>query len=453
MSGTTITGTTNPDDTVGGASNDTMLGAPGAAADPAAGGTADADTLRGLGGNDLIFGGGGNDSIDGGAADDVIFGGLGADTILGGIGNDTISAGLGRDSVLGGDGDDAISTGSNSTVFGNAGNDSIYVTGDDNLVSTGDNASGTGAAAYEFMGVYGNRNTLIASNQSDTIYLDASYRDNRIDAGNGPSDVLVVTQGNFTIDTFGSGSNQYQIITFPNGNANTIIGFDTVIRDDIPAPICFAAGTDILTARGEVMVQELRTGDLVATIGASGAPLKPVLWVGRRRIALAGNPNAHRLAPVRIEAGALAENTPHRDLLVSPDHCLFLDGMLVPARLLVNGTSIRVERGLTEVTYHHVELERHDVLLANGAAAESWLDAGNRAWFENAPLALLRVADTPDAHAAGAPNPCATDPCAPIIQGGARLAAIRDAIALRAGRAGPAAEEAQSRTVPARRRG
>jgi hypothetical protein len=140
-----------------------------------------------------------------------------------------------------------------------------------------------------------------------------------------------------------------------------------------------------------------------------------VLFLGRRRFVLAGNPAAAEVAPIRIRAGALAENTPHRDLLVSPDHCLFLAGRLVPARLLVNGTTIRPETRLAEVTYFHVELEDHDVLLAEGAPAESWLDTGNRAWFENAPVAMLAPAA-----------------CAPIVQGGAELAEIRDALALRA---------------------
>jgi hypothetical protein len=157
--------------------------------------------------------------------------------------------------------------------------------------------------------------------------------------------------------------------------------------------------------------------------------MKPVLFLGRRRFVLAGNPAAAEVAPIRIRAGALAENTPHRDLLVSPDHCLFLAGRLVPARLLVNGTTIRPETRLAEVTYFHVELEDHDVLLAEGAPAESWLDTGNRAWFENAPVAMLAPAGNLAAHGAEMDAAAA---CAPIVQGGAELAEIRDALALRA---------------------
>jgi len=105
----------------------------------------------------------------------------------------------------------------------------------------------------------------------------------------------------------------------------------------------------------------------------------------------------------------------------------------------VNGESITVEQGLSEATYYHVELEQHDALLAHGAVAESWLDADNRAWFENAPVALLQIDGTPGAYAT-ADRPT----CAEVIQGGPRLAAIRDAIALR-----PSQEEAPARAAAA----
>jgi hypothetical protein len=198
--------------------------------------------------------------------------------------------------------------------------------------------------------------------------------------------------------------------------------------------VCFVEGTRILTDRGEVAVEDLRAGDLVATLADPAAPFAPVLWIGHRKVRLAGHPQAQAMAPIRIRAGALAENTPHRDLLVSPDHCLLLDGALVPARLLVNGASIVTEQGLAEVTYYHIELARHDAVLAEGAAAESWLDAGNRAWFQNSPVPLLHVSATLAAHAT-----TAMTPCAPLLLAGPGLGAIRDRLALRAA-ALPAAE-------------
>jgi hypothetical protein len=85
--------------------------------------------------------------------------------------------------------------------------------------------------------------------------------------------------------------------------------------------------------------------------------------------------------PVRISTGAMAENVPHRDLYVSPDHCMFVDGSLIPAKLLINGTTVTQPIVLTAVDYFHIELEEHDVILAEGAQAETYLDLGNRHVF------------------------------------------------------------------------
>jgi hypothetical protein len=82
-------------------------------------------------------------------------------------------------------------------------------------------------------------------------------------------------------------------------------------------------------------------------------------------------------------AGAFEEGLPRRDLLVSPDHAFLIDGKLIPARMLVNGMTVRDEAGCRSVTYYHVELDAHDVLLAEGLPAESYLDTGNRSIFEN----------------------------------------------------------------------
>ena len=96
------------------------------------------------------------------------------------------------------------------------------------------------------------------------------------------------------------------------------------------------------------------------------------------------------MAPIRIERDAFADGMPHRDLLVSPDHAIFVDGMLICARQLVNGTTIRQERDWTAVDYYHVELDQHAILLAEGLPAESYIDTGNSGFFANsgAPLVL-----------------------------------------------------------------
>ena len=76
-----------------------------------------------------------------------------------------------------------------------------------------------------------------------------------------------------------------------------------------------------------------------------------------------------------MRAGAFSEGAPRRDLLLSPDHAVYIDDVLIPIRYLVNGVSI-VQQTVDAVTYWHVELPEHDVLLAEGLPAESFLDTG-----------------------------------------------------------------------------
>jgi hypothetical protein len=156
-------------------------------------------------------------------------------------------------------------------------------------------------------------------------------------------------------------------------------------------PFCFLEGTNIRTPSGDAAIETLQIGDLVITLEAGAEVARPVIWVGHRSIKpgdLTGD-DAH---PVRIKAGAFADGIPVRDLLVTPEHCIFADGGLIPAHLLVNHRSILVDAAISSFTYYHIELETHAILLAEGLAAESYLDTGNRGIFVNAEVAALRPA-------------------------------------------------------------
>ncbi len=150
------------------------------------------------------------------------------------------------------------------------------------------------------------------------------------------------------------------------------------------ASVCYAAGTQILTAAGERAVESLRLGDMVMTVVGDELVARPVQWLGRRRIDLAAHPRPTEVAPIRIQRGAVADTVPHRDLLVSPDHAILVDGKLVCARQLVNGETLRQECGQASVDYFHVELAGHAILIAEGLPAESYLDTGNRGFFDHA---------------------------------------------------------------------
>ena len=182
-------------------------------------------------------------------------------------------------------------------------------------------------------------------------------------------------------------------------------------------PPCFARGTRIRTPTGEVAVEDLAAGDhVVLATGGEAA----ITWIGRRRVHV-GRHEPASVGPVRIEAGALDGHVPHRALRVSPDHALLLDGVLVPAGLLVNGRNIVQETAGT-VEYFHVELARHAVLLAEGAAAETYLDTGNRGNFANASIVALTPGMTSSPSDGAAP-------CAEMVFDGERLERVRAAIA------------------------
>ncbi|GAN78177.1 Hint domain-containing protein [Acidisphaera rubrifaciens] len=137
---------------------------------------------------------------------------------------------------------------------------------------------------------------------------------------------------------------------------------------------CFVTGTRIATARGAVAVEALRAGDMIVL--ADGGTL-PVRWVGRRQLACASHPDPHSVWPVRIAAGAFGAAGPAHDLYLSPDHAVFIDGALIPAKHLVDGDAV-ARVACDTVTYWHVELPRHAVLLAEGLACESFLDTRQR---------------------------------------------------------------------------
>ncbi|WP_425051184.1 Hint domain-containing protein [Psychromarinibacter sp. S121] len=145
---------------------------------------------------------------------------------------------------------------------------------------------------------------------------------------------------------------------------------------------CFGAGTMIATPDGERAVEDLKTGDMVRTADGRDVAVK---WVGHTTIHKTFAP-AERLTPVRFRAGSLGENVPARDLTVTADHAMLLDGALCNASTLVNGADIDfvpVAEMEERTTFYHVELERQEILLAEGAEAESYVDHVARRSFDN----------------------------------------------------------------------
>lgn len=144
-----------------------------------------------------------------------------------------------------------------------------------------------------------------------------------------------------------------------------------ILGDELP---CFARGTGLLTPHGYRAVESLKPGDpLITAAGVS----RPVRWIGRRTLDL-GPANARFARPVLILPGAFGPGLPARPLRLSPLHGVFADGVLVPVTHLVNGATIIRESLTAAMTYFHIELDRHDILLAEGLPCESYFDSGNR---------------------------------------------------------------------------
>lgn len=143
--------------------------------------------------------------------------------------------------------------------------------------------------------------------------------------------------------------------------------------------ICFMAGTHIATPTGEAPVETLKIGDFVCT--ADGRVV-PVRWIGRQTVAPKFAKEGR--LPVRIRASALADNVPCRDLVASADHALLVDGLLVHAGALVNGTSIVREENVPAIfTYYHIEVDDHSLILAENTPAETFIDNVDRMNFDN----------------------------------------------------------------------
>ena len=196
----------------------------------------------------------------------------------------------------------------------------------------------------------------------------------------------------------------------------------------VPEPVaCFRAGTRLASPDGPVAVEDLDPGDFLVT--GFGAALR-VRWVGYRTLDCARHPRPWDVMPVRVAAGAFRPGSPGRDLYLSPDHAVFVDGVLIPVRYLLNGATV-VQESAEEVTYFHVEVENaagaatHSVVLAEGLAVESYLDTGNRGAFANGGGVVA-------AHPDFALGIWQRDGIAPLVLEGTALRAVRHRLALRA---------------------
>lgn len=329
-------------------------------------------------------------NLTGTSGDDVLIGRRGDDVLEGRGGDDLLVGRGGADLLRGGNGNDTlIGDGGRDTLIGGRGDDMLF--------------GGAGRDMAVFSDVIGNYGFVVLPD--GRIVVTGLAGDARADG----SDTLI----------------DIEVLRFAD---------ETILASNVP---CFTAGTLIQTPRGNVAVEDLRPGDEVLLAAGGTAP---VAWLGRTTINVARHRWPDVVRPVRIRAGALADGVPRRDLLLSPEHAVLLDGALVPAGLLVNGRTILGEPGVERITYFHVELPTHAALLAEGAPAESYLDLGHRHLLEAVGCAAPRE----PAPAAPAEAGRVVAWFAPRLQQGPRLQALRTRLAARADSFAGIAETAES---------
>ena len=422
------------------------------------------DVIHGSGGDDRLFGLAGTNLLDGGAGNDSLYGGTGTDTLIGGTGDDayyvssaattivenpnegvdgvyaTVSYALpanveslslfgqGLTGTANDQGDSLFGDGTYATtLIGGAGADYIVGGGGNDVIRGGGGGDtiygGGGADRFVFKAV-----TDAPAGPIQTYIGDFSRTDgDRIDlsairttgAASGQS-LTFIGSGPFSGHAgevrqgFLEGGSLVEGDVNGDGTADLQIRLATsaalLAGDFVLSPPCYRAGTRILTDRGEVAVEHLSADDRVVT--ADGM-IARVRWIGHRRVDCARHPDPPAVWPVRVRGGAFGEARPHRDLWLSPDHAVLVDDALIPIKHLINGASV-AQVPVEGVSYFHVELPRHDVLLAEGLPAESYLDTGNRTLFANGGGAVRLHPDL------GGPRTWRDDAAAPLAVDEAR---------------------------------
>ncbi|MFZ1469459.1 MAG: Hint domain-containing protein [Paracoccaceae bacterium] len=383
------------------------------------------DTVTTGAGNDVINAGSGNDLLSGGSGDDSLYGEGGNDTLVGGMGADVLNGGTGIDladysassagvnvNLQTGTGVGGDAQGDTLTYIenlqGSAHNDTLTGDGNANVLTSGDGADllSGGGGADTLYGGSGN-DTLVGGAGNDTLTGGADADVFEFDRAGGADRItdfdLTIIDGK-TVDqldiselrtlsgdpvkwrdvTVSDDGNGNAVLTFPEGESVVLLGVppeeatgkQNLARIGVP---CYAPGTMIGTPDGPRAVETLRVGDLVTTLDHGPQPIR---WVNRGQQPLEDvEADAN---PVLIAAGALGQGRPTQDLIVSPQHRMFIGGggqldswfeteSLAPAKSLTTLPGIRHMKGKQSITWIHFACDRHEVIIANGCLSESLL--------------------------------------------------------------------------------
>ncbi|MFD2739397.1 Hint domain-containing protein [Sulfitobacter aestuarii] len=307
------------------------------------------DEVYGGDDDDRLFGGNGDDYLDGGIDDDSLYGGNGDDTLIGGQGDDLLRGNRGDDLLKGGSGDDRIEGGSgDDTLIGGTGRDTMLGGGDRDV----------------FRG--GNAGDVIDGGERGDDFDTLDLRGARPEGGR--------LEIHYDADNAENGT----VLFFDNRDDTLASGQLDFANIEHVIP-CFTPGTRIATPQGERRVEELQVGDRVITRDNG---IQRIRWAGARALSGAELAAAEHLRPVLIQKGALGNNLPERDMLVSPNHRVLVANdrtalyfeereVLVAAKHLTGMAGIDIVE-VSQTTYIHIMFDQHEVILSDGAWTESF---------------------------------------------------------------------------------
>ncbi len=271
----------------------------------------------------------------------------------------------------------------------------------------------------DFSGIAGQSDAIVNDPGSDSAGVWGLTDLTDLDAFTGTGSIAL------PVSTYGQSvvkgpSNLLTELTRQTGGTVSVSYVYTPASSPNDSASCFAEGTRIATPDGEVAVECLVPGQMVALAHGGVAP---IAWIGRQNVDCSRHRDPKAVWPVLVRAGAFAESVPSRDLFLSPDHAVFADGVLIPVRCLLDGENI-VQVARDRVRYFQVELPEHGLLLAEALAVESFLDTGVRHNFDNGGLARAL-------HPNFAALVWEAAGVAPLVQTGPLVQAVRARLAAR----------------------
>ncbi|MXV43526.1 hypothetical protein GS501_00325 [Saccharibacter sp. 17.LH.SD] len=207
----------------------------------------------------------------------------------------------------------------------------------------------------------------------DSAYLDGSDKPTNLDPTTASS-LLTKLTTDATVTSLLGGNSAGTIALLPTFEINKTATTSGLLTDVPSATVCFLVGAEIKTLSGLKKIEDIAPGEVIVTYRQGKEIPQKTTSICKKRVIV----SSFEDYPVRIKAHALADNVPYNDLLLTEEHCIFLDGDLIPVRMLLNQHSIVRENSVRDYDIYHVECGNHEIICANGVYAETYLDTAHQ---------------------------------------------------------------------------